>query len=94
MASVTHELLLLLRLSKVDVCNKIEIGTGGELSVVVANENSRGSGFTTTDFAHSVAVVVPEQMRGHSLHAIKCEEGVADSKLQVVPWRSVGRKPV
>ena len=79
MASITHELLLLLGLSKVDVCDKIEIRSCGELSVVVANENSRGSRFTTTDFAHRIAVVILEQMSDHSLHAIECKEGVADS---------------
>ena len=78
-APVTHEVHLLFRLGQIDVGYEIEVGTCGELPVVISHKNSSGSSFTTTDFAHRVAVVVPEQMRGHSLHAVKREERVADS---------------
>ena len=78
-ASVTHEVHLLFRLGQIDVGYEIEVGTCGEFPVVVTYKNSSGSSFTTTDFAHRIAVVILEQMSGHSLHAVKRKEGVADS---------------
>ena len=78
-APVTHEVHLLFRLGQIDVGYEIEVGTCGELPVVISHKNSSGSSFTTTDFAHRIAVVILEQVCGHGLHAVESEEGVADS---------------
>ena len=79
---------------KIDVGDQVEVGTGGESLIVVANEDFGGTSLATNDLTYRVAFVFSGKVSCQVLKAVKDVAVVLCKELDIPRRRVVGFEPV